>query len=201
MALTERSLKNMIGIHSDLERVIKNAKTPHPFVITEGLRDGVRQAELLKAGKSRTMNSRHLTGHAADFAVFDKAGKVTWDFSYYKENARAFLDTAGKLGVPLEWGGKWETFKDGTHLQLPWSDYPLNDKQKTPGNSKTIATATIGFPVVAFFQEIFEGVQKITGLLKGIDQSYLMWVQTVALVGIVLFLVRERYLKIRREGV
>ena len=201
MALTERSLINMRGIHPDLERVIKNTKTPHKFVITEGIRDGVRQAQLLKAKKSTTMNSRHLTGHAVDFAVFDEAGKVTWDWPYYAANAKAFKDTAGRLGVPIEWGGDWKSIKDGTHLQLPWAQYPLNDKPKTPGNSKTIATATIGVPIVAFFQDIFAGISKMTGMLQNFDKDYLMWIQTIALIGIVLFLVNERWNKMKKEGV
>ena len=29
-----------------------------------------------------------------------------------------------QLDTPVEWGGDWETFKDGPHLQLPWKGYP-----------------------------------------------------------------------------
>ena len=28
------------------------------------------------------------------------------------------------VGVPIEWGGDWRTFKDGPHFQLPWGKYP-----------------------------------------------------------------------------
>jgi peptidoglycan L-alanyl-D-glutamate endopeptidase CwlK len=33
-------------------------------------------------------------------------------------------DAAEQLGIQLEWGGDWKTFKDGPHFQLPWKDYP-----------------------------------------------------------------------------
>ena len=31
---------------------------------------------------------------------------------------------AQSVGVPIEWGGDWTTFKDGPHFQLPWKTYP-----------------------------------------------------------------------------
>ena len=31
---------------------------------------------------------------------------------------------AAELGIPIEWGGDWRTFKDGPHWQLPWAKYP-----------------------------------------------------------------------------
>ena len=31
---------------------------------------------------------------------------------------------AEDIGIPLEWGGDWTSFKDGPHFQLPWRDYP-----------------------------------------------------------------------------
>ncbi len=64
--LSERSLKNLNGVHKDLIAVVCRAirRTEVDFVVTEGLRTRERQAELVRAGASQTMNSRHLTGHA-----------------------------------------------------------------------------------------------------------------------------------------
>jgi len=28
------------------------------------------------------------------------------------------------VGVSVEWGGDWKSFKDGPHYQLPWAKYP-----------------------------------------------------------------------------
>ena len=69
--LSQRSRKAMEGVHPDLVRVIEDAiaTTPIDFMITEGLRTTQRQAALVRAGASRTLKSRHLTGHAVDVAA------------------------------------------------------------------------------------------------------------------------------------
>lgn len=88
------------------------------FFVTEGVRTYERQVELVKAGASRTLNSRHLTGHAVDLAA--KVGdEVRWDWPLYHQIASAMKLAAGELNVPLAWGGDWSTFKDGPHFELP----------------------------------------------------------------------------------
>ena len=66
MVLNERSLKALQGVHPDLVRVVNQAalSSPFPFIVTEGLRTIERQRILFAQKLSRTMNSRHLTGHA-----------------------------------------------------------------------------------------------------------------------------------------
>ncbi len=65
--LSERSLKNLTGVHPDLVRVIEFAAgLGVSFIVTEGMRTIERQKQLLAAGKSRTLRSRHLSGHAVD---------------------------------------------------------------------------------------------------------------------------------------
>lgn len=122
--LGRASLARLAGVHPDLVRVVKRAiaLTPVDFRVTEGLRSIERQRELVKAGASKTMNSRHLTGHAVDVvALLD--GKVRWDWPLYDRIAKAFKAAAKAEGVPLEWGGDWK-FRDGPHFQLPWKQYP-----------------------------------------------------------------------------
>jgi len=120
-----RSRNNLKGVHPDLVKVCELALkyTPHDFLITEGLRTKARQAELLKAGASRTMNSRHITGHAIDFAVL-VAGKVRWDWPLYGQVAEAFKRAAKELNVPIIWGGDWKTLRDGPHVELDRRKYP-----------------------------------------------------------------------------
>lgn len=115
----EASLERLEQVHPDLQRVFKEAITasPHYFTITEGLRSRERQIALLAAGKSKTMNSRHLTGHAVDIAVFVD-GKLTWNFPKYEEVAEHIKAVAKLCDVPLVWGGDWKTFKDGPHFEL-----------------------------------------------------------------------------------
>ena len=102
------------------------------FVVTEGLRTLERQKELLATGKSQTLKSRHLTGHAVDLAVwYDKdldkvldADEISWKFPDYKALSEVVKAAAEQLGIPIEWGGDWVSFKDGPHFQLPFASYP-----------------------------------------------------------------------------
>ena len=119
------SLDRLAGVHPDLVRVVKRAiaLTTVDFRVTEGRRSIKRQAELVKAGASKTMNSRHLTGHAVDVvALID--GAVRWDWPLYDRIAKAFKAAAKAEGVPLEWGGDWPRFRDGPHFQLPFKTHP-----------------------------------------------------------------------------
>ena len=92
-------------------------------MITEGLRTPARQAELVKAGASRTSNSRHITGHAVDVAALVE-GQVRWDWPLYGRIAAAFRQAAKELRVPLTWGGDWPKLRDGPHFELDRKAYP-----------------------------------------------------------------------------
>lgn len=124
-SLSQRSIKALEGVHPDMVKVVKRAIqiTDIDFVVTEGLRTLQKQKQLVAAGASQTMRSRHLTGHAVDLAAL-VAGKVRWDYPLYGKLAIAMKQAAKDVGVPIEWGGDWKSFKDGPHFQLPWKDYP-----------------------------------------------------------------------------
>ena len=81
----QRSLEKLKDVHPDLRRVMLEAieNAPFDFGITEGLRSKERQLELYNQGKSKTLNSRHLTGKAVDVVIFI-GNEVTWDLKYYK---------------------------------------------------------------------------------------------------------------------
>ena len=114
-----RSLRNLQGVHRDLVRVAYRAIqiTPTDFLITEGVRTLERQLQLVAAGASKTKNSRHITGHAIDFAPI-VAGKVRWDWPLFPPIAKAFKQAAAENGVPIVWGGDWPRFRDGPHVEL-----------------------------------------------------------------------------------
>lgn len=120
--LSNRSLSKLEGVHPDLVSVVKRAieLTTQDFSVIEGLRSLSRQKELVAAGKSTTMNSRHLTGHAVDIAPYP----LSWDWKYFYPIADAMKRAAKELKVDLEWGGDWTSFKDGPHWQLSWKSYP-----------------------------------------------------------------------------
>lgn len=124
-ALGAKSKERLKGVHPDLVRVVERAiqLTEVDFSVIEGLRTVARQQQLVKSGASKTMRSRHLTGHAVDLAaVID--GEIRWDWPLYAKIAKAVKQAAAEVKVPIEWGGDWRTFKDGPHWQLPWKKYP-----------------------------------------------------------------------------
>lgn len=122
---SQRSENNLKGVNPDLVKIVRRALqlSPVDFGITEGLRTIERQRQLVAAGKSQTMNSRHISGHAVDvFAYPTSAG--SWEWEYYEQIATAFKQAAKELNIPVEWGGDWKTLKDGPHFQLPHAKYP-----------------------------------------------------------------------------
>lgn len=122
---SQRSKRKLEGLHSDLLKVMYEAIkiTAVDFTVLEGLRTPQRQRYLYSTGKSRTLNSRHLTGHAVDIAPWVD-GTISWDWSHYWPLADYVKKAARNVNVNIEWGGDWKTFKDGPHWQLPWNEYP-----------------------------------------------------------------------------
>lgn len=119
------SQSRLTGVHPDLVKVMEEAikYSPYDFSISQGLRTLEQQQELFNAGKSQTMRSRHLSGHAVDIAVIEN-GKVTWEFDRYNTVASHIKAVAKEMNIPVEWGGDWLSFKDGPHFQLNKSIYP-----------------------------------------------------------------------------
>ena len=119
-----RSERNLRGVHPDLVRVVRRALqlSPVDFTVIEGRRTKKRQAELVAAGASWTMNSRHLTGHAVDIAPFI-GGAVRWDWPPFRVLAQAMKQAAAELGVLIVWGGDWKV-RDGPHFELSRKAYP-----------------------------------------------------------------------------
>lgn len=129
--LSRRSTDRLQGVHPDLVRVVRGAilHSKVDFIVVEGLRTLDRQKELFAAGKSKTMRSRHLTGHAVDLApLVDLDGdgdlELSWDRNHFFPIVDAMRASAAAAGVLIEWGGDWRDFVDMPHWQLPWSKYP-----------------------------------------------------------------------------
>lgn len=126
-----RSLRNLTGIHPDFRRVMDRAlqASPIKFVVIEGLRSVERQRQLVAAGASKTMNSRHLTGHAVDLVPMldlDRDGKVETQEMFNVPMMRQLhthIEAAFVAeGVKFEWGGDWGW--DFPHYELDRRIYP-----------------------------------------------------------------------------
>ncbi len=77
--------------------------------ILEGKRTVDRQKMLVAQGKSKTMNSKHLTGKAVDVAPYP----IDWNdrerFTYF---AGFVQGIASQKGFNIRWGGDWDQDKD-----------------------------------------------------------------------------------------
>lgn len=126
------SKQRLNGVHPDLVRGMKRAldMAPFPFRVIDGVRTLARQKELVRIGASKTMRSRHLTGHAVDIVPLvdlDRDGRIEteemFNWPLIRKLALVVKEAFKLEGIPIEWGGDWRTFKDGPHWQLPWKHY------------------------------------------------------------------------------
>ena len=123
--MNARSLMLLAKAHPDLRRLMIEAakECPVELEISEVMRTLARQASLVKAGASKTMTSRHLTGHAADFYV-NVNGKLRWDWPLYVIAATHIKKVATAFDIRIVWGGDWKGFRDGPHVELDRKVYP-----------------------------------------------------------------------------
>lgn len=150
-SLSVKSRAKLAGVHEALIAVVERAiqLSTVDFTIGEGVRSLERQKQLLAQGKSKTLNSRHITGHAVDLWAYVN-GNVSWDFTHYEKIAKAVGQAAAELKTPITWGAVWDkrvadytdptaevqaykkrrkaigktAFLDGPHFELDKSAYP-----------------------------------------------------------------------------
>lgn len=136
--LGTRSLNNIIGVHPDLEKLLKVSivDSPVDFTIVEGVRTSQRQRELYNQGRSTpgkivtyvdgvNKKSNHQIksdgyGHAVDIYPFF-LGKVQVN---HKDTVKCLnlisnhiKKKADELGIKITWGGDWK-MKDYPHFEL-----------------------------------------------------------------------------------
>lgn len=201
--LNARSLKSLEGVHPDLVRVVLKARERCDFLVTEGLRTKERQRELVKLGKSRTTNSRHLYGLAVDLCDVD--GK--YDIDDMEDIAAAMKMAALELKVSIEWGGDWRKKPtdrigwDSPHFQLPHRQYPDKGDHKPrfvmkPGDGSKAAGGVVAvgaaakeandLGVIPSFDQITSVVTAAPGLRVGL---------VAVLVGTFFYVVAPRILR------
>jgi peptidoglycan L-alanyl-D-glutamate endopeptidase CwlK len=151
-SLGKKSLDRLSGVHPDLVAVVKRAIkiTEQDFGVHEGVRSRARQEQLFKAGATKTLDGRHITGHAVDLVPYI-GGRLRWEWKPLFAVAVAVDQAATELGVPIRWGGVWDRlmadyggspaamqrevdaycsrhpgpdFIDGPHFELPRKEYP-----------------------------------------------------------------------------
>jgi peptidoglycan L-alanyl-D-glutamate endopeptidase CwlK len=128
-----RSEACLTVVEPDLCKVIRGAaQAPQPFEVTYGVRTVAAEAHAVATGHSQTMHSRHLPDRAGYAAAVDLTPLIDGELSFaageearvYGQLATQIKASAKALGVVVEWGGDWVSFKDWGHFQLPWATHP-----------------------------------------------------------------------------
>jgi peptidoglycan LD-endopeptidase CwlK len=106
--LSQRSLDKLEGVNPKLVAVVQKAilLTKVDFGVTYGLRTVEEQEKLVAAGRSQTMKSKHITGHAVDLMAYVD-GKGCWELNVYDDLADAMAQAARDEGVAIRWGAAW----------------------------------------------------------------------------------------------
>ena len=119
--LGQRSRAELDAVHPDLVATVERAieLTTVDFAVHDGIRSIDDQRRLVAAGASKTLHSRHLTGHAVDLVPYVN-GKLRWEWDAIYSIAEAVRTAANAFDVPIRWGGAW-------HLLLTDSELPPED--------------------------------------------------------------------------
>ena len=144
--LSQKSLDKMNGVDERLQRVVKRAiqLTKQDFMVLEGVR--TKEQCMINYGKGRTIAQCVAKGVPAQYAN-PKAAKVTWlndpfaskhvsgkavdlvpypvdwnDLKKFDAIAKAMLQAAKELNVPIRWGADWDN--DGKPREKGESDSP-----------------------------------------------------------------------------
>ena len=111
--------------HPDLQRLFNRVNELWPCTITYGRRTPEEQAELVRSGVSKTLNSKHVRDPSL-------AVDVTPDPLDWKDTSRFYyfggfvLGVAESMGLRVRWGGDWDgdmqikdqNFNDLVHFEL-----------------------------------------------------------------------------------
>lgn len=138
--LGRRSASRLNGVHPLLQAVVVLALKKYAVrdfgVARDCVRTQKRQAELVNAGRSKTMNSLHRIqsdgfSHAVDLYPSGYASVADMEWQAFVDVADAMRAAAHELGVGIRWGADWdgdgltrrdgdkdETFVDAPHFEL-----------------------------------------------------------------------------------
>lgn len=141
--LSQRDKDRLEGVHQDMLAIVHYAArvsdVEFHIPITGGVRTIEMQRDLLQRGKTKTLNSRHLTGHAVDIYAVDDKGAASWDHKLIMKVHEAFESAAAYFDIPLRWGGDWD--RDGVserrendyvHHELPAREYGKSMASQSP---------------------------------------------------------------------
>ena len=113
-ALGSASLFHLEGVHPSLVAIVQRAIqiTTQDFTVTCGVRSLADEQAAVAAGRSKTMNSKHLVqpdgfGHAVDLVPWAD-GAATWNWTLIYPVAVAVRQASIEQATALRWGGVWD---------------------------------------------------------------------------------------------
>lgn len=134
----KRSNSIKAGLHYLLQNILDEAikNPPHDFGLHQGQRSIKLQYQYYLDKKSKidgiTKRGYHNYTPALAFDFHCSTKGHTWDFKYLEKIARHIQKVAlDKFQIKLVWGGDWKKFKDGPHIQLPYSFKQKAEKEKS----------------------------------------------------------------------
>ncbi len=115
---------NNSAVHPDIKKLMIEAikTSPVDFSVIETARTVEQQKINIKKGVSKTLKSRHIPSsnksglcEAVDVAPYP----INWkNISRFVELSKHIKNTAKNMGIKIQWGGDWKTFKDYPHYEL-----------------------------------------------------------------------------------
>ena len=115
---SQKSLDRLEGVDQQLRALAFKALEVQDLTILEGVRSMEKQKQLFREGKSKTLDSKHLSGKAIDIAPYP----IDWnDRERFYYLAGIIKGIANELGINVRWGGDWDSdndFKDQTFDDL-----------------------------------------------------------------------------------
>lgn len=133
---SQRSILTLEQADERLQKICNEAIKEIDFVVSYSYRTSEEQFSLYKKGRrlesgkwvkvGKTVTDKdgkfnksyhnYLPSYAVDLVPFP----VDWkDIDRFKELGAVIKKVAEKLGIEIEWGGDWKTFKDYPHFQIP----------------------------------------------------------------------------------
>lgn len=111
-------------VHPKIKQLLLEAikTSPIDFTVIETVRTIEQQKIYVAKGTSKTMKSRHIPStnksglcEAVDIAPYP----INWkDINRFIKLSQHIKLTAKQLGISIEYGGDWKTFKDYPHYEL-----------------------------------------------------------------------------------
>ena len=123
-----KSLEKLNTCHPDIVKVMEVAIKHMDFTVLYGTRTVAEQQALYAQGRTKPgpivtskdgvkKKSKH--NYSPSLAVDIAPWPINWDdIDRFKELAEVVKKAADTVGVAIQWGGDWKTFKDWPHWEI-----------------------------------------------------------------------------------